>query len=202
MTGLLVTAYYGLDQAKAQTAPPLKIYTCRDASGRMITSDRPIPECADRVQRELGETGNVIKEIPPPMSIKERQIFEAQQEEKRKELVRQQEGARRDRALLIYKTEADLEMARQRSLSFPNDQIKGAEQRIVAAQKELQLVESQLADPAGKPSFTVKRRKEELDTIIRTETIFIADRREDITHIQERFNGELIRYRQLMAQSK
>ena len=33
------------------------IYTCVDAYGRRITSDRPIPECMDREQRQLSSSG-------------------------------------------------------------------------------------------------------------------------------------------------
>ena len=35
------------------------IYTCIDAQGRRITSDRPIPQCLDREQRELSRSGIV-----------------------------------------------------------------------------------------------------------------------------------------------
>ena len=35
------------------------IYTCVDAKGRRLTSDRPIVECLDREQKELTPNGNV-----------------------------------------------------------------------------------------------------------------------------------------------
>jgi hypothetical protein len=41
------------------------IYTCVDAQGRKQVSDRPIPECLDRVQKELGSSGVVRRQIVP-----------------------------------------------------------------------------------------------------------------------------------------
>ena len=41
------------------------IYTCVDAQGRKLVSDRPIPECLDRVQKELGSSGVVKRQILP-----------------------------------------------------------------------------------------------------------------------------------------
>ena len=35
------------------------IYTCVDSKGRRLTSDRPIVECLDREQHQLGNTGKL-----------------------------------------------------------------------------------------------------------------------------------------------
>ena len=39
--------------AQAEQSLVQGIYTCTDAKGRKLTSDRPIPECHDREQRVL-----------------------------------------------------------------------------------------------------------------------------------------------------
>lgn len=41
------------------------IYTCIDGKGSKRTSDRPIPECADREQRVLNKDGSLKRVIPP-----------------------------------------------------------------------------------------------------------------------------------------
>lgn len=43
----------------AQPPSGSNIYTCIDASGVRITSDRLIPQCQDREQRVLGPSGVV-----------------------------------------------------------------------------------------------------------------------------------------------
>ncbi|MDP1270894.1 DUF4124 domain-containing protein, partial [Klebsiella pneumoniae] len=48
------------------------IYTCVDASGRRITSDRPITQCLDREQHELTGSGTVKRVIPPSYTAEER----------------------------------------------------------------------------------------------------------------------------------
>lgn len=204
LSALLCAWLMGLAElAWAQAEPVSKIYTCRDASGRMITSDRPIPECADRSQKELGKTGQVIKEVLPPMSIKEELRYEEEQEAKRREIRRLQDIARRDRALQVYKNEADLQDTRQRALAFPEEQIKGSEKRILLADKEIKEIDEIVASkgPNGAPP-TLRRRRYELDAVLETEKIYIADRKEEIKRINARFDDELVRYRKLMAQSK
>lgn len=54
------------------------IYSCTDAKGRRITSDRPIAECLDREQRELSNTGTVKRIVKPVMTAEE-----ARQQEER-----------------------------------------------------------------------------------------------------------------------
>ena len=41
------------------------IYSCVDGKGRRITSDRPIPECLDREQKELNPSGTVRRSVGP-----------------------------------------------------------------------------------------------------------------------------------------
>ncbi|OYU93352.1 MAG: hypothetical protein CFE45_20960 [Burkholderiales bacterium PBB5] len=41
------------------------IYTCVDAQGRKLTSDRPIPDCVTREQRLLNKDGSVRGVLPP-----------------------------------------------------------------------------------------------------------------------------------------
>jgi hypothetical protein len=54
--------------AVSQSAPasaPGGIYTCIDDSGRRLTADRPIPECAAKDQRVLNKDGS-LKAVHPP----------------------------------------------------------------------------------------------------------------------------------------
>ncbi|MEO7008194.1 MAG: DUF4124 domain-containing protein, partial [Caldimonas sp.] len=42
-----------------------RIYSCIDANGKPLTSDRPIPECANREQRILNADGSLNRIQPP-----------------------------------------------------------------------------------------------------------------------------------------
>ena len=60
----------------AQTSPNAQsIYTCVDKQGRKLTSDRPIPECIDREQRELGPSGTLRRVIGPTLTQQEREAL-------------------------------------------------------------------------------------------------------------------------------
>ncbi len=48
------------------------IYSCVDDKGRKLTSDRPIAECMDRVQKELNPSGTVKRVLAPPPSATDR----------------------------------------------------------------------------------------------------------------------------------
>jgi hypothetical protein len=61
----------------AQTAVPTPdIYTCIDAKGRKLTSDRKIPECSDREQKILNPSGTVKARIGPNLTAQERSEIE------------------------------------------------------------------------------------------------------------------------------
>ena len=79
----------------AQPPSGSNIYTCIDASGVRITSDRLIPQCQDREQRVLGPSGVVRQRIGPAMTEAEmaqhlevrrqQQLAQQREKEKRKE---------------------------------------------------------------------------------------------------------------------
>ena len=54
----------GCPVGRRSAGPPAPIYSCVDANGRKLTSDRPIAECANRDQKLLNADGSV-KVVPP-----------------------------------------------------------------------------------------------------------------------------------------
>jgi hypothetical protein len=77
------------------------IYSCIDSKGRRLTSDRPIPECLDREQRELGSSGVVRRVVPPSYTAEERAKLDAQRKAEELQRARVAEEKRRDKALLV-----------------------------------------------------------------------------------------------------
>ena len=63
LVGLLV---FGHAAAQAQSPEPQSgIYSCVDAQGRKLTSDRQIAACVDREQRVLNPSGTVRARLAP-----------------------------------------------------------------------------------------------------------------------------------------
>jgi hypothetical protein len=85
--------------------PPAKtgstIYSCTDAQGKRLTSDRPIPECVGREQRVLNSDGSVRRVLPPTLTAAERAEAEARDVEAAAERVAKQDAIRRDRFWIV-----------------------------------------------------------------------------------------------------
>jgi hypothetical protein len=102
-------------------APPsarAQIFICKDDSGRTLTSDRPIPECANRPVRELNKAGVFKREILPPASAEELRLKKEAEEKRKAEEENASEQRRRNAALLqTYSNEQQIMLERQRTLS-------------------------------------------------------------------------------------
>src|SRR5213076_1467189 len=107
----------------AAAAWPAGIYTCVDANGKKLTSDRPIPECTTRDQRVLNADGSVRQVLPPTLTSEERAEQEARERQAASERTQQQDAIRRDRNLVArFPTEAAHNKARTAAL----DDVKAA----------------------------------------------------------------------------
>jgi len=77
------------------------IYSCKTADGRRLSSDRPIRECIDQMQRLLNHDGSTRAMVPPAQSDIER----AQEAERRRReyeaRLQREDAARRDIGLLV-----------------------------------------------------------------------------------------------------
>ena len=119
------------------TAAQARIYSCVDAQGKHLTSDRPIPECLDREHRELNKDGSQKRVVPPRMTPAER----AAQEEARKKLVLAEQSykdaVRRDRNLMLrFPHQAAHDKARQLALDDLHKATQASEQRMAELIKE------------------------------------------------------------------
>ncbi|MDE2161124.1 MAG: hypothetical protein KGJ30_19610, partial [Burkholderiales bacterium] len=128
------------------------IYTCVDASGRHLTSDRPIVACTAREQRLLNRDGSVRAIVPPTLTPEERAEQEARQRAAEAARAAQADAVRRDRNLLMrYPDEASHHRAREAALDTARAAAKSSEQRL----RELSAERKPLLDEAefyqGKP---------------------------------------------------
>lgn len=174
------------------------IYTCKDHSGRTLTSDHPITECAG-VMRELGPSGIVKREIAPPLSAEQLHQKELDDKSKRTADEVAREKRRRDTALLsAYQNEEQIEAARRRSLADAAESIKTSQTRLTELDKEKQALMQEGETFKGKtvtPLF--KRRVEDNQALIDDEEASMKMRRSDVDRVNQRYDDELKRYREL-----
>ena len=197
---LLVCALSG--NAQAQSAEGGSgIYTCIDSKGRRITSDRPIMECLDREQRELGKTGVTKRVVPPSYTADERAKLEAQRKAQEEVQARIAEEKRRDRALLIrYPNQGVHDKERTDALAQIDEVMTAVVKREESLAKQRQEIGTELefyqGDVNKAPSW-LKRKLEDNESQVLIQKRFLDAQAQEKKRINARFDEELGKLRQL-----
>lgn len=187
--------------AQAQSPIIPGVYTCTDAKGRKLTSDRPIPECTDREQKVLNPSGTVRTKVGPTLTLTEK----AEQEQKEKREIEERnktlDERRRDRALLTrYPNKEVHDGERREALAQITVVIQAAKNRLTELARQRVAIDEEMEfykkDPTKAPAY-VRRQLEEN---IQSQTVqkrFIDEQESEIRRVNARFDDELTRLRQL-----
>ena len=202
IVGGVLLATLGADLAWAQ-APGTSggIYTCVDRNGRRLTADRPIAECLDREQRELGPSGIVRRQIGPSLTEQERAAQEAQRRKEAEARARELEERRRERVLTArYPDKATHDVERAAAIQMVDDVTATAEKRLVelAQQRKAFDVEMEFykKDP-NKAPMALRRKIAENEESIAEQQRFIAGQDQEKRRVHQRFDVELAQLRKL-----
>jgi ribosomal protein S17E len=191
--------------AWSQVSPPMGtgIYTCVDAKGRRLTSDRPIVECIDREQRELTGTGTVRRTLPPTPTAQERAQAEERDRKAAEDKQRQADERRAARALLNrYPNRATHDAERFKALQAQQEVVGSGYRRIdeLAEQRKELTVETEFyKDPAQWPT-RLHRQFDENAQQVAAQRRFIASQEEEKARINARYDEELARLKVLWSQ--
>ena len=179
------------------------IYTCVDGRGRTLTADRPIAECTDRTQRELSRSGLVKRQIGPSLTAHEQAVQEEKDKLALEARAREAEEKRRDRVLLQrYPARAAHDQARAAALVQIDEVIKAASKRVGELGEQRRSLDSEMEFYARDPSrapIALKRRLEESDNSVLVQKKFIAEQEQEKRRVNQRFDEELARLKQLWA---
>lgn len=162
------------------------IYVCKDAGGRTLTSDRPIPECADRAMREYSNKGVLKREIAAPLTPEQQQALNLQRRQRQAEEEALAERRRSDRALLArFHDEQEIDAARQRESATLANLIVQQKAALHVARKDWSAAEG------NKPRQQLAaERVQEIDKSLR-------DSESDLVQLNAKYDGMLRRYREL-----
>jgi hypothetical protein len=196
---LAVVSTASLAQTPRPGAP--EIYTCVDAKGRNLTSDRPIAECLDREQKMLNPSGTVKAKVGPNLTAQERSALEAKEKAELEERARLSEEKRRDRALLVrYPNKAVHDRERAVALAQIGVVRQAAVNRVDELQRQraavLDEMEFYKKDPNKAPA-SVRRQLEEVNASLAVQARFIAEQDAEVKRVTFRFEEELFRLKQL-----
>ena len=196
-------ALCGVAICAASTAMAQSIYSCTDAKGRKITSDRPVADCVDRTQQELSSQGTVKRVMGPTLTAQER----AAQDEKDKAAMdlrlQAQEEKRRDRASLArYPNQASHDMQRGQALALIDEVVKAAAKRSVELSEQRVGINADYEfykKDTSKAPAALKRRLDENNNAIAIQQRFISDQDIEKRRVNQRFDEELVKLKSLWA---
>jgi hypothetical protein len=185
----------------AQAGPTPEIYTCIDAKGRKITSDRKIPACTDREQTVLNPSGTVKATVGPTLTAQEKNQQEAKEKILLQERNRLEEEKKRDRALLIrYPNEPLHHKERAEALAQIALVKQAATVRAAELHAEYAKLQDELAfyakDPKRAPT-KLRHQFEAAKLALEGQDHFIADKDIETARTNARFDEELQRLRPL-----
>lgn len=177
------------------------MYTCVDAKGNRIVRDRPIVECLDREQNQLGNSGTVRKTLPPSYTADERARLDAQRKLEDEQRARVQEERRRERALMTrYPNQGVHDKERADALAQIDEVIGAVNKRelaLVAQRKDINLELEFYQNDVNKAPNWLKRKIEDNEKQMRVQKRFLDEQAQEKQRINARFDEELVKLRQL-----
>lgn len=187
----------------ASSAMAQNIYSCTDAKGRKITSDRPVADCVDRTQQEMTSQGTVKRVMGPTLTAQER----AAQDEKDKAAIalrlQAQEEKRRNLAILArYPNQASHDRERGQALALIDEVVKATAKRSVELGEQRAGINADFEfykKDTSKAPAALKRRLDENNSGIAIQQRFIAEQDIEKRRVDQRFDEELARLKMLWA---
>lgn len=207
LTAALLLAWPG-QTANAQAASTAGsgpvIYSCIDAQGRRLTSDRPIPECIGREQRVLNRDGSLREVRPPTPTAEERAAQEARERQALEARKAQAEALRRDRNMMTrYPDEAAHQRAREAALAPVRQAMQASEKRLAALAVERKPLMQEAEFYVGKPlPPTLRGQIDANDAATEAQRSSIANQEAELVRINRLYDTELQRLRRLWAGAK
>lgn len=178
-----------------------QIYSCTDANGKRLTSDRPILDCIDREQRVHNSDGSVRKIIPRTLTAEERAEKEARDREAASARLAQQDAVRRDRNLMVrYPNEPTHRKAREAALDTIRKAMTTSEARMAALAAERKPLMDETEFYVGKTLPTrLKRMIDANDAATAAQRALILDQQAEMQRINALYDAELDRLKLLWA---
>lgn len=176
-----------------------KLYKWVDEHGQVHYSEVIPPQYRDRANVEIDRRGRVLRRNEA-FEEKKRQIDE-EASRKQVEEKRNTEQGRRDKALLdTYTNEAEIDLARDRTIAFPQQVAESYEPRIRTVKQRVQALRAEKEGlvKAGKPVpvalvSEMAAVEKELGALLAEQQA----RQAEIEQIRERYSAQKARYREL-----
>ncbi|HET7032182.1 MAG TPA: DUF4124 domain-containing protein [Casimicrobiaceae bacterium] len=177
------------------------LYKWVDEKGVVHYTDTLPPEAVDKARTELNKQGVEVKKTDKALTPEQRRANE-QDSQRQRELARQQEEiARRDRALLSsYTSEAEIDLARKRSLQTIDNVVQSTLAYSDQLNKRKAEIETKKEELKGKPVIAVLDRElESIDAELVRQAELIEQKKRETDMVVAKYDADKQRWRELVA---
>ena len=177
------------------------MYKWVDDKGVVHYTDKMPPEAVDKASVELNKQGVPINRTEKALTPEQRRANELEADRARETARMQEEIARRDRALVSsYTSEAEIDLARNRSLQTINNVILSSQAFSDQLNKRKVDVEAKKVESQGKPVVAVLDRElESIEAELGRQSELIAQKRREVAVITAKYDADKQRWRELVA---
>ncbi|MEO7151838.1 MAG: hypothetical protein ABIX46_09055 [Burkholderiaceae bacterium] len=177
------------------------IFSCTDATGKRLNSDRPLMECAGREQRVLNGDGSLNRLVPPAMTADERTAHEERERRIAVERTAKLEAVRRDRNLLSrFPSEAMHDAARAAALDDIRNASRTSQARLVslATERKPLMVEAEFYAGKALPA-KLRGQLDAIDAAVEAQKSINVNQQAEMVRVNALFDADLARLRRLWA---
>ena len=176
-------------------------YKWVDEKGVVHYTDRLPPDAVDKASIQLNKQGVPIKQTDKALTPEQRRAIEQDADKTRDAQRAKDEHERRDRALVAsYTNEAEIDLARNRSLQTINNVIQSSKAFSEQLTKRKVDVEAKKVESQGKPVVAVLDRElESIDTELARQAELVAQKNKEVAAITAKYDADKQRWRELVA---
>lgn len=177
------------------------MYKWVDEKGVVHYTDKMPPDAVDKASVELNKQGIPVNRTDKALTPEQRRANEQDAERAKGAARAQEEINRRDRALVAsYTNEAEIDLARNRSLQTINDVISSSQAFSEQLTKRKVDVEEKKAQSAGKPVVAVLDRElESIEAELTRQLELVAQKQKEGAAITAKYDADKQRWRELVA---
>jgi hypothetical protein len=179
------------------------MYKWVDDKGVVHYTDKLPPEAVDKANTELSKEGIPVKKTDKVQVLTPEQRRAIAEEQEKKRLVAKQaeEVARRDRALMSsYTSEAEIDLARNRSLQTINNVVQSTMAFSDQLNKRKADAEAKKVEFAGRPIVAVLDRElEGIDAELARQADIIAQKKREAEAVTAKYDADKQRWRELVS---
>ncbi|MEO8305717.1 MAG: DUF4124 domain-containing protein [Betaproteobacteria bacterium] len=189
------TLLAGAGEAAAAT------YKWVDEKGVVHYTDKMPPEALDKANVELNKQGIAVKKTDRALTPEQRRALEQDAEREKLSARQQEEIARRDRALLSsYTSEAEIDLARNRSLQTINNVVQSTLAYSDQLNKRRAEAETKKVELQGKPVVAaLDREVESIDAELARQADLIVQKKRETASVIAKYDADKARWRELVS---